>query len=66
MTESSYDQEIQESDEELAEEALTALPENNAYFKLRRMALLSTIFLVILIFIILLYLNGKSLYEHGL
>lgn len=66
MTDTSYDQNIQESDEELAEETLTVSPENNAYFKLRRTALISTIFLVIFIFIALLYLNGKSLYEHGL
>ncbi|MEI6810522.1 MAG: hypothetical protein WCK60_00545 [Candidatus Nomurabacteria bacterium] len=66
MNESSYDQTIQESNEELAEETLTVLPENNAYFKLRRVALISTVILVIVIIIILLYLNGKSLYEHGL
>lgn len=66
MNETSYDQDMETSNEELAEKTLTILPENNAYFKLRRTALISTVFLVILIIITLLYLNGKSLYEHGL
>ena len=66
MNDSSNEQGDEMVDEILSEEALTVLPENNAYFRLRRTALLSTIFLVIFIFIILLYLNGRSLYEHGL
>lgn len=41
-------------------------PENNAYLKLRRTALISTVILIILILASLLYLNGQSLYENGL
>ncbi len=37
-----------------------------SYVKLRRAALVLTIVLIVVILISLLYLNGKSLYEHGL
>lgn len=66
MTESFHEQNNDLSDYELAEEAATTLPENNAYFRLRRTALISSVILIIMILITLLYLNGKSLYEHGL
>lgn len=47
-------------------ENISISPENKAYSGVRRIALISTVILIILILITLLYLNGKSLYEHGL
>lgn len=41
------------------------IPEKN-YLKIRRMALILTIILIVVIIISLLYLNGKSLYDNGL
>ena len=41
-------------------------PEHNAYIKLRRIALIATAVLIFVILLTLLYLNGKSLYDHGL
>lgn len=37
-----------------------------AYIRLRRVALLGTLVLVVILVIALLYINGKSLYDHGL
>ncbi len=38
----------------------------NAYFKLRKIALILTVVLIVIVLISLLYLNGKSLYDNGL
>ncbi|HCC06194.1 TPA: hypothetical protein DEP94_02470 [Candidatus Nomurabacteria bacterium] len=70
MIDTSYNQNTEINSGVVNEEAVPSLPEtfpeNNAYSKLRRIALISTIILILLILAYLLYLNGKSLYEHGL
>lgn len=66
MNDSSFNQNDQKNIEADEQEDGVILPENSAYFKLRRTALISTIVLIVVILITLLYLNGKSLYEHGL
>lgn len=66
MNDSSLNQETQINNEVIEQENVVTYPENSAYFKLRRTALVSTIVLIVVILITLLYLNGKSLYEHGL
>ena len=37
-----------------------------AYVRLRRVALVGTLVLIVILVIALLYINGKSLYDHGL
>jgi len=70
MIDTSYNQNTEINSGEVNEEATPSLPEtlpeNNAYLKLRRIALISTVVLILVILAYLLYLNGKSLYEHGL
>lgn len=41
-------------------------PPKNAYVTLRRLAIVSTLFLMLAVLFTLLYFNGKSLYDNGL
>lgn len=41
-------------------------PHKNAYVTLRRIALFTTILFIVAVLVVLLYMNGKSLYDNGL
>lgn len=66
MADYSSNQNTKINDEGYKQVDVSTFSEKGNYSKLRRTALISTIVLIIVILITLLYLNGKSLYEHGL